>query len=124
MIQLDKPFELTLRKLLIYGGGGILCILIISLSLWISTSMRISAMRDEYAAAIRTQGSVSETVSLYTLREHDGRIGIFESGNKTPLKILDVYTFTLPEADREALKRGIRVYSDEALLSLIEDFTG
>ena len=52
------------------------------------------------------------------------RCGIYTAGEKLPIQVLNVYLFTLPDADQMALQAGIRVYSSEALRSLIEDFTG
>ncbi len=60
----------------------------------------------------------------YVLRDCSGRIGIFREEETFPYEILSVYTFTLPEADRVALRVGITVYGEDALRTLIEDFTG
>ncbi len=58
------------------------------------------------------------------LREHEGQIGIFREGEADPIRVLPVFVFTLPAADRAALRRGIRAESAEALTHLIEDYTG
>ncbi len=68
--------------------------------------------------------SVEEDEEKYVLREYSGRIGVFEGDALTPCEVLDVYVFTLPAADRSALKVGIAVYGSDALRALIEDFTG
>ena len=59
----------------------------------------------------------------YTVKEHFGKIGIFEEGAQTPLTVLDVYVFTLPEADRILLSEGFTV-DRSSLQSVIEDYTG
>ena len=61
--------------------------------------------------------------TVYTVREHCGRIGIFEDGYDEPSIILDVYVFTLPEKDKEMLKEGFTV-NESSLGGVIEDYTG
>ena len=39
------------------------------------------------------------------------------------VKLLEIYTKTLPEADRRLLREGIRITSIDALDALIEDYT-
>lgn len=60
----------------------------------------------------------------YTLREYDGKIGVFRQGNVIPDRVLDVYVFMLPENDAIRLEKGICVTGSDAVRSLIEDFTG
>ncbi len=67
--------------------------------------------------------TVSYCDTRYILREYNGKIGIFEaSDDKTPLKTLDVYVFTLPESVSEALKVGIDCDIDR-LCRYIDSFT-
>jgi len=73
---------------------------------------------------IQQRPAVACSVNTYILREYEGKIGIFSADETLPDEILDVFVFTLPDADRQALRCGIRVYSEEALQRLIEDFTG
>lgn len=73
------------------------------------------------------EASVSETTSnaplSFTAREFEGVIGIFDSNEKL-IQIIEVYTNTLPEADRRLLREGIKINSKRELYSLIEDYTG
>ena len=41
---------------------------------------------------------------------------------KERIKITDIETAYLPKTDQEALKEGIKVYSEQKLNKLIEDF--
>jgi len=112
------------KPILIFGGIliGVYLIGTVLFSLYFHTQLEnIRDSAQEYAAA-----SIGETAGDYpmTLRIHEGKIGIFPSGEEVPTQILNVYVFTLPYADRLALNSGIRVYSEKALRSLIEDFTG
>lgn len=60
----------------------------------------------------------------YILKDHNGKIAVFENGSNTPVEILDTDTASLPENDKNALKTGIRAASREELYRLIEDFSG
>lgn len=81
-----------------------------------------------YITMTEENTSVDNNTTLITERsywkvcEYEGRIGIFlEDG--TLYDILDVYVKTLPEADRRMLGEGIIIESEEALRSIIEDYT-
>ncbi|MBR3639757.1 MAG: hypothetical protein IKN50_04040 [Clostridia bacterium] len=67
--------------------------------------------------------AVSGDEPLYTVKEYLERIGIFKEGKDKPDIVLDVYVFTLPDADRTMLKEGF-IISKDVLMSTIEDYTG
>lgn len=60
----------------------------------------------------------------YTLREYEGKIGIFCDGNTLPDKVLDVYLITLPADDVVRLRDGITASNQAEVRALIEDFSG
>ena len=66
----------------------------------------------------RKYGNTLEEV----LKSYEGKIGVFTDGEKL-VKVIDVYTKTLPETDRMLLKEGIRIVTKESLYSLIEDYS-
>lgn len=67
----------------------------------------------------------SEPSSLkYTVREYNGQVAVFRDENTVPDRILDVYVITLPESDAERLKDGITAEGNDAIRSLVEDFSG
>lgn len=70
-----------------------------------------------------TEESVQSEMT-YTLREYDGKIGIFRDGNNLPDRVLDVYLITLPAADVSRLQEGINASDKAEMQALIEDFTG
>ena len=85
---------------------------------------------DELNEAITQKDSVSASVDTDTdvnieggffLRESNGVIGVYTTDG-TLLHLLDVSVNTLPSADREALKKGIKVSSWRELISLIQDY--
>lgn len=62
-----------------------------------------------------------ETVS-FILKEYDGYIGIFDNAGVL-IDVIDVQIKSLPEADRNMLRTGIYAFSQNELMSLIEDYT-
>ncbi|MBS6445500.1 MAG: BofC C-terminal domain-containing protein [Ruminococcus sp.] len=58
----------------------------------------------------------------YTLKEYDGRVGIFRGDADKPYTYIDDIEISyLNEYDRELLKNGIEVATETELKSLIED---
>ena len=57
----------------------------------------------------------------FTVKELDGKIAIYGENDKL-IKVIDVYVMTLPKADREMLKEGIKVTTEYELYSLIQDY--
>ena len=60
---------------------------------------------------------------IYTVKEYSGRIAVFKRDDSEPIRIIDVYTSTLPEEDVEKLRQGINIGSDAELQQVIEDFS-
>ena len=78
--------------------------------------------------APETEGVADETIPsyespepLYTVRAHEGIIGIFDADG-TLCRSVNVFVMTLPEADREALAAGIPAYSEEEMRRIAERF--
>ena len=59
---------------------------------------------------------------VWIIREYEGRIGIF-SEDGALLDVIDIYTKTLPETDKNLLREGIRITSEQALRAIIEDYS-
>ncbi len=69
------------------------------------------------------QSSIEQSRStIYTVKEYEGRIGVFYNDDPTPYQEIDVDVFSLPAADQEALSTGIKVYSTDKLNQIIEDY--
>ncbi len=68
---------------------------------------------DDIAAALMGQE--------YTVREFEGRIGVFLPDETQPFRVEQTYVAYLPEADKDALERGITVYGWRALEKLLDD---
>lgn len=70
------------------------------------------------------QSSPSSIVEskIYKVKNHNGNIAVFNSESSEPLKIISVAVEELPPADQELLKKGIEVYSEEELVTILEDY--
>lgn len=79
-------------------------------------SSYINALKDSVPA------QKEEKTKKYTVKETEGKIGIFSSDGRL-IKLLPVAVEFLPETDRKLLFDGITLYDDESLASLIEDYT-
>ena len=64
----------------------------------------------------------SSEIESWTVREYEERIGIFNSDNVL-IHVIETHIKTLPVADRDLLREGIKVNSKKELLSVIEDYT-
>jgi hypothetical protein len=58
--------------------------------------------------------------SFYELKDYNGKIGIYEDDSL--IYTLDVFIFSLPQADQLLLKDGIIVTSKADLMNLIEEY--
>lgn len=62
----------------------------------------------------------------FLIKDVDGFVTVYNMDNndkiKERIKITDIETAYLPETDQENLKEGIKIYSEQQLNKLIEDF--
>ena len=93
-----------------------LCLTIIATLTVASFSITASAKKDDEVTAI------TEEKEGYILKDFDGRLAIFENGEKGPILILDSYTNELPPKDQTRLYGGIEADSLEEIISIAENF--
>ena len=78
------------------------------------------------AAAPDADNSISQKSEviedMYTLKEYNKRLAVFQDGNGEPIFITNVFVSELPKADRELMKKGIPAHDDKALKRLLEDY--
>lgn len=72
----------------------------------------------------READTVQASNFAYYLKEYDGKIGAFHTGDTTPFYTLTIPPEVLPETDRAELKEGIYVEDEARLRQIIEDFEG
>ena len=68
------------------------------------------------------ESETENTSSLWLIKEHNEKIGIFDK-NGALIKLIDVYTKTLPKNDRLELQKGFWVSSEKELYSIIEAYS-
>lgn len=59
-----------------------------------------------------------------TVREYNGKIGVFRGSTDKPYKVIDYDVNLLSEYDREQIEDGIVMDSDDELRRFIEDMFG
>lgn len=116
-------------------SGAFLTLAVVSFSLLDTLSSSVVALPTQNEAsytapaendssAIKNEGVISVVspvtdMTYYTVREHNGMIGIFTFGDDIPDYVLPVYVFTLPEKTVQELAVGITCTEDE-LYRLLE----
>jgi hypothetical protein len=68
---------------------------------------------------IEAMTSKSDT---YIVKEYEGHIGVFYNDNRVPYQEIHVDVSSLPEADQQLLKKGIKVTDADKLNGIIEDY--
>lgn len=62
--------------------------------------------------------------SGYLVREYQGHIGVYRVGENTPFREYETEVDMLPDADRQALKRGKPAATMAEVEKIIEDYDG
>ena len=92
---------------------------------FIIACMRVAGAADNINNVSSTPENKSASIRepLYIITTHEGQIGVFKYKETTPyLTLDDVMIDSLSEYDQKLLESGIQVYSEQELLSLIEDY--
>lgn len=76
-------------------------------------------VKETYSVERITESDIKE---LYVLKAYDGRIAVADGATGEIIKKTDTLVSILPKKDRNMLKKGIKVNSDEELRLLLEDF--
>ena len=77
----------------------------------------------ESAPSISVSTPMLAKDALFCLKECGGKIGVFDAKTNVLIDIIDVFPVTLPAADRQALQKGISIYSFSELSSVLEDLS-
>ena len=67
-----------------------------------------------------TDNIIEKETKKFILKEYNGKIGVYE--NESLIYTLDTYVFTLPEADKQLLNKGIEASSLDELYKIIEGY--
>ncbi|MCK9479393.1 MAG: hypothetical protein M0R40_07820 [Firmicutes bacterium] len=71
---------------------------------------------------IKGKAEQTEPAALYTVKEYNGKIAVFEFGSTTPQRILDIDVSTLRQYDRLRFLNGVTLNSPYELSLMLEDF--
>lgn len=104
---IDKRVYFTLMTALTVSGFIVICTLGQSLH-----RQKVAAKMSVPEMAVKTG---------YTVREYNGRIGIFAGESSQPFRIISYDVSLMPEFDREQLREGITVETEYELNRFIED---
>ena len=77
----------------------------------------------EIAESTEEMSTTEVKIKHFTVKSYGEKIGIFNE-NDVLVNVIEVYTKTLPKTDRDLLEKGIVVFDDAELRSIIEDYTG
>ena len=87
------------------------------------TNMATSSENIPFVEAVSSGPEEESTPKyMYLVKRYNGSIGIFNAGETIPFRMIDTDVSLLPSFDRIALEDGIKIYSDEELDAIIEDF--
>ena len=73
---------------------------------------------DEVMAEV---SSLSDEISCYIIREHEGDIALFKEGSNEPVAIYSIPAEGINAADYELLRKGIRLQGLNEVTRLLED---
>ena len=87
----------------------------------------------DIAQAVKTEETTDRfTTSLlqtdeqeysYRISDFKGKLAVFEGKSKIPYKVYNTYVDSLPEKDRNLIKKGIFVNSIAEVKKIIEEYT-
>ncbi len=108
---IDKRIYFTLLTAITVSGFLVICTL--------GQTVRKERIESRLEAA-----ALDDPEPLYIVREYNGRIAIFCRGSSEPFRYLEFNILLLPDFDREQLREGIGLYTDEELWTYIQDVEG
>jgi len=87
-----------------------------------ATEHTIAALDNKVVAQeVPTNTPPAEGEKTYTIKEFDGKIGVFEGD--ALIRIVDVDLSTFRAEDRNLLREGIKVTTREEVLGILEDYS-
>lgn len=93
---------------------------ILSLTAIVTNSINLLSHSEK---TVTTENISEHEKATYTIRDYNGRIALFVRNNENPETVYDIFTDSLPEKDKENLRKGITVETEDEAKSLIEDYT-
>ena len=82
----------------------------------------VVSQENSEASKLILEKEESSPLPLYTVKEFEGVIGIYNYGESTPFQKENLKIKSLPEKDREILKEGRSFYSYKELMEFLMDY--
>lgn len=70
----------------------------------------------------KTDSDISTVGFVYTVKEFNGKVAIFEYGEKLPFQILECPISSLPQDEADKIITGIDISNEKQLQNLIEAY--
>lgn len=89
------------------------------------TETRVIYVPIYFEETVKTEEESTSTsqIKYFTVKNYGQKIGVFNE-EQTLVSVIEVYTKTLPKADRDLLEKGMVVFSEDELRRIVEDYTG
>ncbi len=100
-----------IKKIIVFFA---ICLLVLS-ALFVSINNDIDRREAETTSP--------QQITVYTIKDYNGKIAVFENNSTNPQNVYDSYTSVLPESDQIRLREGIVVSNASDLQRIIEDYT-
>ncbi|SEL62079.1 hypothetical protein SAMN02910353_03025 [Ruminococcus sp. YRD2003] len=104
---IDKRIYLMLMTALTISGFIVIC------------TLGQSIHRQKLASRISV--TAPEPTVVCEVREYNGRIGLFKDGSSAPYRVIDYDVALMPDFDREQLREGVVMETEEELRRFMED---
>lgn len=110
-----------LKKSLIIINTAIISLVAVMITLFLTMNAD-KYEKDASTQSVSSFSSSEEAKPIYVMQSSNGIIGVYNYGEEYPIKLINVEVKELPEADQNLLNSGIKIYSNEELTRLIEDY--
>ncbi len=98
------------------------CFMIIAVVVTVTFFLTVPEQRQQVTQPLPQQSKEVEDYD-YLLKEEEGKLAVFATGEQRPRKVFEVYVNTLPSYDQQLLKQGLPVKNYEELLKRLEDYS-
>ena len=109
------------RQFIISVIIGLITVVTLFLTAFLMINNRITKLHEKETViekpVFKDENTDVTVEEYYTIKEFEGKIGVFKNGDFQYL--VDVFVFTLPDEDKKSLSLGITVSSEQELLDIL-----
>ncbi len=99
------------------------CFMLLAVFITVTFFLTVPEQKRQAVQSIPEQVSEAAPEHDYILKEENGKLAVYATGENRPRQVLEVYTATLPEYDQRLLKQGLPIKDYEELLKRLEDYS-